>query len=659
MEILGILLVVGIVALIVAAKTITSLIYISGPNEVLVFSGGTRVSGNRRLGYKLIKGGRGIRIPLLETVDRLDLTNLVIDVSVNGAYSKGGIPLNVQAVANVKVAGDEPVIHNALERILDKSRDEVIALAKETLEGNLRGVLATLTPEQVNEDKMAFAQSLLAEAEHDLTALGLVLDTLKIQSVTDDQGYLQAIGRQQSAEILKRARIAEANARATAAVTAASNREQTLMAQIGAREEIVRAEANRRIMDARTRRAALAAEEQGEVASLVARAQAEVNVQKARIEQVQRQLQAEVIEPAIAHRDALIFAAEGHAASTVEDGRARAEALEEIANVWQTYGESAKQALLMQKLESVAALLTSTIRPIEVDRLTLIESTGNGSGHDEGGGWSRNAIRASEEIRAATGLDLGGLAKKWAGAAQTTETAPERPARKAAAKTDASTSAAEPKGASAKAVVAAEAQRLRAERSALQRAVAARASGPTETERRADAQASGRAERQDAASARWAASDGSAAATGEHGSENTPNRAARQDAASARWAASDGVATGPVSAQRPEATASADAASTPAETAAQAAPQRTVSPRNPAVAAGVRTQGWLHRRNGSPEGPVWYVEQDGRPSGPITGEQLEKLVQEGKASASTLVWRQGFADWSPIDGSPRRLSRST
>lgn len=410
MQILGILIVVGIVAAIAAVKTITSLVYISGPNEVLVFSGRTRVtSRQRRVGYKLIKGGRGIRIPLLEQVDRMDLTNLVIDVSVSGAYSKGGIPLNVQAVANVKVAGDEPVIHNALERLLDKSRNEIIALAKETLEGNLRGVLATLTPLQVNEDKNAFAQSLLAEAEHDLTALGLVLDTLKIQNVTDDQGYLKAIGRQQSAEILKRARIAEADARATAAVTAASNREQTMMAQIQAREEVARAEANRRILDARTMRAALAAEEQGEVASLVARAEAEVEVQKARIEQVQRQLQAEVIAPAVANRDAMIFEAEGLAASTIEDGRARAEALQEIANVWLAYGESAKRALLMQKLEDIARLLSSTIQPINVEKLTMIES---GGGESSGGGWSKDAIRASEEIRAATGVDIGDIAKK-------------------------------------------------------------------------------------------------------------------------------------------------------------------------------------------------------------------------------------------------------
>jgi flotillin len=91
----------------------------------------------------------------------MDLTNMPIEVQVQSAYSKGGIPLNVHGIANVKVAGEQPVLDNAIERFLGVGRDKIMAVAKETLEGNLRGVLATLTPEEVNEDKIKFAQSLL------------------------------------------------------------------------------------------------------------------------------------------------------------------------------------------------------------------------------------------------------------------------------------------------------------------------------------------------------------------------------------------------------------------------------------------------------------------------------------------------------------------
>ena len=161
---------------------------ICGPNEVFVISGRQRMLGSRRVGYRLVQGGRAFVIPFLERVNRLDLTNMVIDVQVRGSYSKGGIPLNVDAVANLKVASSEPTIGNAIERFLGKHRSELVHVAKDTLEGNLRGVLATLTPEEVNNDRVKFAQSLLHEADVDLKRLGLVLDTLKIQNVSDDKG---------------------------------------------------------------------------------------------------------------------------------------------------------------------------------------------------------------------------------------------------------------------------------------------------------------------------------------------------------------------------------------------------------------------------------------------------------------------------------------
>ena len=87
----------------------------------------------------------------------MDLTNMPIELAVAGAYSKGGIPLNVHGIANVKIAGEQPMLDNAIERFLGVDRARIMAVAKETLEGNLRGVLATLTPVEVNADKIKFA----------------------------------------------------------------------------------------------------------------------------------------------------------------------------------------------------------------------------------------------------------------------------------------------------------------------------------------------------------------------------------------------------------------------------------------------------------------------------------------------------------------------
>jgi len=123
-------------------------LHLCQPNEALIFSGRKRnLSDGTRVGYRIVQGGRGFRIPLLERVDRIKLNTIPIDLTVSNAYSKGGIPLTVRAIANVKIASNEIELANAVERLLGKDLHEVEEIAKETLEGHLRGVLATSTPE--------------------------------------------------------------------------------------------------------------------------------------------------------------------------------------------------------------------------------------------------------------------------------------------------------------------------------------------------------------------------------------------------------------------------------------------------------------------------------------------------------------------------------
>ena len=183
---------------------------------------------------------------------RLDLSNMIIELRVENAYPKGGIPLNVAGVANIKISGDEPGIHNAIERLIGKTQDEIRHIAKETLEGNLRGVMASLTPEQLNEDKVTFARTLLEEAEDDLQKLGLVLDTLQIQNISDDVRYLDSIGRKQLVELKRDSRIAEAEAASQSAVKQAENERITSLRRLDKDLAVATANAQKRIKDALT-----------------------------------------------------------------------------------------------------------------------------------------------------------------------------------------------------------------------------------------------------------------------------------------------------------------------------------------------------------------------------------------------------------------------
>ena len=192
------------------------------PQEVLILAGRQhRREDGTTSGYRVVFGGRALRVPIIETVDRMDKRSIPIDVQVHGAYTRVGIPLKVRAIALVKISSSPQVIMNAVERFLGRGLEDVQRVAKETLEGNLRGVLATLTPEEVNEDRLKFAESLAQEVEHDLAKLGLHLDVLKIQHVTDDANYLDSIGRGKIAQVIQEAEIAESNARNEAAKEAA------------------------------------------------------------------------------------------------------------------------------------------------------------------------------------------------------------------------------------------------------------------------------------------------------------------------------------------------------------------------------------------------------------------------------------------------------
>ena len=147
---------------VVVVLTVRALIVICPPNKVAVVSGRSRMlKDGRSVGYRVIKGGRTLRIPMLERVDFIDLNTIPIEVSVTNAYSKGAIPLDVQGVANIKVSSREGVLENSVERFLGRESAYIQQIAKENLEANLRGVLSTLTPEEVNEDRLKFAQTLI------------------------------------------------------------------------------------------------------------------------------------------------------------------------------------------------------------------------------------------------------------------------------------------------------------------------------------------------------------------------------------------------------------------------------------------------------------------------------------------------------------------
>ncbi len=405
---MGPLIIIGIVvavALVAIGLSIKSLLVICQPSEVVIFSGPNR-RADQKIGYRAIRGGRGLRIPLLEKVDVMDLTNMAVSVAVRGAYSRDGIPLNIEGVANIKIDGDPPGLDNAVERLLGKSKQEIIQLARETLEGNLRGVLAKLTPQEVNEDKEKFASELIEEAEVDLQALGLSLDTLKIQTVSDDVGFLDAIGRVPSAQLIRDARKAESERKAESKIQEAENLYRTQISQLKANRGVAEAEAQKRIIAAQTRRAAEVAREKSTIDAQIARAEAEMEVQRARIEQVRLQLEADLIAPARAYKSQKEAEARAAVAPIKEEGEATARGMAQLARAWVAAGGQARDIFLMEKLRTLIGLMVGTVDNVKVDQLTVVG--------DQGGGGNTAGQVASllEQLKSAGNVDLPALIKR-------------------------------------------------------------------------------------------------------------------------------------------------------------------------------------------------------------------------------------------------------
>ncbi len=373
------------------------------PNEVLIFSGRRRaLTDGSSLGYRVIRGGRGFRIPILEEVDRLSLNTIPIDLTVKNAYSKGGIPLSVRAIANVKVASTENELNNAVERLLGKNLEEIQLIAKETLEGNLRGVVALLSPEEVNEDRLKFARELVEEADTDLSALGLQLDTFKIQSVEDDRGYLDAIGRQQTAHII-----------AAAEITEATQRESARVAEARADKSIAEAENDVRIVKAQLAARSEAEEAKVTVAADVARAIAEQELAVQEIELAEKHQRATVIVKAEAERKAKEEIAKGNAARIFEDGQAEVDVLKQKLALWQQAGPDAERLFLIQMLPDILKEVIKTVDNLKIDKLTVVDGGGAGQGVPAVFNQIAGATPALlESLKASTGVDIAGMLRR-------------------------------------------------------------------------------------------------------------------------------------------------------------------------------------------------------------------------------------------------------
>jgi flotillin len=444
-----------------------------GPNQVLVISGRKHTVADPVTGHKttrsfrLVKGGSAFIWPVLERVDELSLEIMTIDVVTQKVYTRQGVPVTVDGVAQVKVRGDDVSIATAAEQFLSKSTTEIKNVALQTLEGHLRAILGMLTVEEIYKDRDAFAQRVQEVAAGDLANMGLGIVSFTIRDIHDDQGYLDALGQARTAEVKRDAEIGRALAERDARVQSAQARQTAREAEFLAETRIAEAEKNYQVQKAaydaevnrRKAEAELAYELQQNITNQQVKAEEiqvevvakrkQIEVQEQEVMRREKELQATVKKPAEAEQyriQTLAQAkryqteteAEGQAAATRAIGQgeaeankarglaqadviqaqgfAEAQAMQKKAEAWQQYNQAAIIEKLIEGLPKVASAIAQPLA--QTDRIVVISSGGDGSG----AGASKitqdvaNIIaQVPATVEALTGVDIVGAIKDLPG----------------------------------------------------------------------------------------------------------------------------------------------------------------------------------------------------------------------------------------------------
>jgi flotillin len=414
---------VGLMVLVVLVLTtmLARLFRKAGPNEALV------VYGLR--GTRIVKGGGTVVFPMLENCRQLCLELMSFDVAPQqDLYTKQGVAVTVEAVAQIKVKSDPESIQTAAEQFLTKPPDQREGLIRLVMEGHLRGIIGQLTVEQIVKEPEMVADRMRSTCADDMNKMGLEVVSFTIKEVRDKNDYIANMGKPDVARIKRDADVAAAEASRDTEIKRAQAQRDAATAKAQADQERVLAETlslakqaeAQRDLDVKkaeylesVKKQQAQADKAYEIETNVMQQQVvteavriqqaergqQIKVQEAEILRREKELIATVLKQAeverqrietlaAAERQRLIAEAEGRASSIRAQGEAEAEiifkkgeaeakAMNVKAEAYQEYNQAAVVDKLISGLPEILKALAAPLA--KVDKITVV-STGNGDG---------------------------------------------------------------------------------------------------------------------------------------------------------------------------------------------------------------------------------------------------------------------------------------
>ena len=385
-------------------------------DRILVIYG--KVKGGRSA--HCIHGGGAFVVPLIQDYAYISLTPMTINIPLQGALSFQNIRINVPSTFTVGVSTDPAVMVNAAERLLGLRSEAIEDMAKEIIFGQLRLTVASLTIEQINQDRESFLTEIRQNVEPELNKIGLNLINVNITDITDESDYIESIGKKAAAEAINKAKVDVAKEQKVGAIGEAENnrdmvvsvRENAAEAEKGKKK----AEAGQRVFIAEPEAAAVdgensskaqIAESNSKLAvrtaeamriAEVANREAEAAIQKAQYAvEIERLAAAEVAKKetdrkqiqiaAEAEADRLRTVAKGEADGVLLKYQAEAEGVRTLlagkasgykALVESTGGDTQAAAtlLMIEKLEQIVARQAEAVSNLKIDKVTVWDSAG-------------------------------------------------------------------------------------------------------------------------------------------------------------------------------------------------------------------------------------------------------------------------------------------
>ncbi len=392
------------------------------PDQVMVIYG--RTTGKVTKASKTLHGGAALVWPLIQDYAFLSLKPMAIEIDLRNALSQQNIRIHVPSTFTIGVSTEPKIMANAAERLLGLKPVDIEETAEEIIFGQLRLTVASMTIEQINQDRDEFLRHIQDNVSAELNKVGLFLINVNIVDITDESDYIESIGKKAAAHAVEQARIDVANAERDGAIGAA---EANKTREIQVAENMAEADKGRKAAEADKRvyvenqeALAISGENsaQAEIAAVnadldqakaaakqradIATAQAEAAIQRAFYSEEEERLKAsEIVRETIQKQQIEIAAeaeaerqrriAQGEADAILAVYKAEAEGIQKVLDakadgynklVSSTSGDpkAAATLLMVEKIESMVAAQVEAIRNLKIDKITVWDSGNDADG---------------------------------------------------------------------------------------------------------------------------------------------------------------------------------------------------------------------------------------------------------------------------------------